>query len=109
MCQRVIVMYCGEVMEEARIEDIFVNPLHPYTEGLISTLPKFDQPGKLATIPGTVPPAGHFPEGCVFSTRCPYVTDRCKNEKPPLFETGEGHRVRCFRYEETGKEVVYAD
>ncbi len=98
MCDRVIVLYCGEMMEEAKIDDIFENPKHPYTEGLMSTLPKFDQPGKLPTIPGTVPPSGKYPVGCVFAPRCPYATEQCKAEKPPRIELGDGHAVRCFRY-----------
>ena len=98
MCDRVIVLYCGEVMEEANIDDIFENPKHPYTEGLMATLPKFDQPGHLATIPGTVPPSGKYPEGCVFAPRCRYATEQCHGCKPPLVDLGDGHKVRCFRY-----------
>ncbi len=100
MCKRVIVMYCGEVMEESETEELFKNPKHPYTEGLLSTLPKFDRPGKLATIPGTVPPSGKFPEGCVFEPRCKYACEKCKKNKPERIMVGENHYVRCFRYEE---------
>ena len=100
MCDRVVVLYCGEVMEEARVEDLFRDPKHPYTEGLLSTLPKFGQHGKLNTIKGTVPPAGKFPKGCVFAPRCPYATERCRSEeKPGLYDIGGQHKVRCFRYE----------
>ena len=98
MCDRVIVLYCGEMMEEASNEEIFNNPQHPYTSGLMSTLPKFDQPGKLPTIPGTVPPSGRYPEGCVFAPRCPYATEQCHAEKPPRVDLGNEHYVRCFRY-----------
>ena len=98
MCDRVIVLYCGEVMEEAANEELFNNPKHPYTSGLLSTLPKFDQPGKLPTIPGTVPPSGRYPTGCVFAPRCPYATEQCIAEKPPRVDLGDGHAVRCFRY-----------
>ena len=98
MCDRVIVLYCGEVMEEALIDDIFENPKHPYTSGLMSTLPKFDQPGKLPTIPGTVPPSGKYPEGCVFAPRCPHATEQCVACKPPRVDLGNGHAVRCFLY-----------
>ena len=104
MCDRVIVMYCGEIMEEAMVKDLFANPSHPYTAGLLSTLPKFGQSGALATIPGVVPKAGDFPEGCVFSTRCPYATEQCKACKPDSYDLGGGHRVRCFRYQD-GKEA----
>ena len=104
MCDRVIVMYCGEIMEEALVEDLFKNPSHPYTKGLLSTLPKFGQSGALATIPGVVPKAGDFPEGCVFSTRCPYATEQCRKCKPEPFDLGNAHKVRCFRYH-NGEEV----
>ncbi len=98
MCDRVIVMYCGEIVEEAAVKDIFSSPMHPYTAGLISTLPKFGQKGKLPTIPGIVPPAGQFPKGCVFAPRCKYATERCAAEKPGAFDAGGDHKVRCFRY-----------
>lgn len=98
MCDRVLVLYCGEVMEEAPVKELFAKPLHPYTEGLLSTLPKFGQSGKLNTIPGSVPPAGHFPKGCVFAPRCKYATEECHGCKPELHDAGDGHRVRCHRY-----------
>ena len=104
MCDRVIVMYCGEIMEEAMVKDLFKMPAHPYTKGLLSTLPKFGQSGALETIPGVVPKAGDFPEGCVFSTRCPYATEQCRKYKPEPFDLGDGHKVRCFRYH-NGEEV----
>ena len=105
MCDRVIVLYCGEVMEEATIDDIFDNPKHPYTEGLMATLPKFDQPGHLPTIPGTVPPSGKYPAGCVFAPRCKYATEQCHGCKPGLVDLGNGHKVRCFRYQEGGEKL----
>ena len=98
MADRVIVMYCGEIMEEATVTDLFKDPKHPYTAGLLSTLPKYGQPGELPTIEGMVPPAGDFPVGCVFSPRCPYATEHCKNVKPGVVQMENGHRVRCFRY-----------
>ncbi|MBQ6840295.1 MAG: ABC transporter ATP-binding protein [Oscillospiraceae bacterium] len=98
MADRVIVMYCGEIMEEATVSDLFKDPKHPYTSGLLSTLPKYGQPGELPTIEGMVPPAGEFPEGCVFSPRCPYATEECINVKPQMHTLENGHRVRCFRY-----------
>ena len=103
MCNRVIVLYCGEVMEEAGVDAIFEDPKHPYTEGLMATLPKFDQPGHLATIPGTVPPSGKYPKGCVFAPRCQYATEQCHGCKPPLIDLGNDHKVRCFRYMEGGE------
>ena len=105
MCDRVVVLYCGEVVEEAKAEDLFENPKHPYTEGLLSTLPKFGQKGRLETIPGVVPSAGKFPQGCVFAPRCKYASEKCHACKPALCELEDGHKVRCFRYteEEVGK------
>ena len=105
MCDRAIVLYCGEIMEEASTEELFRNPMHPYTEGLLNALPKPGQrDGKLYVIPGTVPPAGKFPKGCVFAPRCKYATDKCHAEKPESKVVGEGHAVRCFRYEEVQGE-----
>ena len=100
MCERAIVLYCGEIMEEASTEEIFTNPKHPYTEGLLAALPHAGQrEGKLYVIPGMVPPAGKFPEGCVFAPRCKYATERCHKEKPMAATVGDKHRVRCFKYE----------
>jgi len=105
MCERAIVLYCGEIMEEASTEELFKNPMHPYTEGLLNALPKPGQrDGKLYVIPGVVPPAGKFPKGCVFAPRCKYATDKCHAEKPEAKIVGEGHVVRCFRYEEVQGE-----
>ena len=103
MCDRVIVLYCGEVVEEAVAEDLFEHPKHPYTEGLLGTLPKFGQSERLEMIPGVVPPAGKFPAGCVFAPRCKYATEQCHAQKPGLCDLGGGHKVRCFRYEEEEK------
>jgi len=105
MCDRAIVLYCGEVMEEASTEELFRNPMHPYTEGLLNALPKAGQrDGKLYVIPGMVPPAGKFPKGCVFAPRCKYATEKCHAEKPEVKIVGDCHAVRCFRYEEVQAE-----
>ena len=105
LCDRVIIMYCGEVVEIARVEELFGSPKHPYTIGLLSTLPKFGHKDKLPTIPGVVPPAGKFPSGCVFAPRCPHACAECEAEKPQLYDTGDGHCVRCFRYRSAETEV----
>ena len=107
MCDRVIVLYCGEIMEEAETSVLFEKPLHPYTTGLLESLPQMGRRDeRLHIIPGSVPPAGKYPAGCVFAPRCPHATDRCRNEKPAMTEPEEGHRVRCFRFlPEAGKEV----
>ena len=98
MCDRVVVLYCGEVMETAAVEELFRNPRHPYTQGLMDTLPKYGQKGRLATIPGVVPPSGQFPTGCVFAPRCKYASDECAARKPEAYDMKDGHTVRCFRY-----------
>ena len=104
MCDRVVVLYCGEVVEEATAEELFENPKHPYTNGLLGTLPRFGQKGRLETIPGVVPPSGKYPKGCVFAPRCKYATEKCHSDKPTLCDLGAGHKVRCFRFaEEEGK------
>ena len=103
MCNRVIVLYCGEVVEEATTEELFENPHHPYTVGLLSTLPHFGDKGRLTTIPGVVPPSGKFPKGCVFAARCKYATEQCHTCKPALCDLGDGHKVCCFRYTEERK------
>jgi len=94
----VVIMYCGEIVETAEVEELFKRPSHPYTNGLLNTLPKFGVKDKLPTIPGMVPPAGKFPKGCVFSPRCEHACEECVNCKPELYEIGDGHQVRCFRY-----------
>ena len=104
MCDRVLVLYCGEVVEEADAELLFNDPKHPYTLGLMSTLPKFGVKGRLETIPGVVPPAGKFPEGCTFAPRCKYATERCSAKKPELFTLNDGHKVRCHRYDKEAAE-----
>ena len=99
MCERVIVLYCGEVMEEASADQLFSEPLHPYTQGLLASLPKLGhRDERLHIIPGTVPPAGKFPSGCVFAPRCEYATQQCIDNKPEKTELGAGRSVRCFRY-----------
>ena len=103
LCSRTIVLYCGEIMEEGDTESLLTSPLHPYTEGLKASLPERGTRERLHVIPGSVPSALDFPRGCVFAPRCPYATERCAAEKPPLYDMGGGRSVRCFRYEEVSK------
>jgi peptide/nickel transport system ATP-binding protein len=96
MVSRVIVMYAGVVVEEAPIGDIFSGPMHPYTAGLLGSLPKINQPvERLPMIPGTVPDPLRLPQGCRFSDRCPERFDRC-GEEPPMFRLGGSRRARCW-------------
>ncbi|MBN1885750.1 MAG: ABC transporter ATP-binding protein [Candidatus Krumholzibacteriota bacterium] len=96
MADRVVVMYAGVVVEEAPLGALFDSPAHPYTQGLLASLPRVgDRAGRLATIPGAVPDPLYRPAGCRFADRCPKRFDRC-GEEPPLFETGPARRSRCW-------------
>jgi peptide/nickel transport system ATP-binding protein len=93
---RVIVMYGGEIVEEATVNELFKHAHHPYTEGLLNAMPQVGQEReRLATIPGTVPPPTRWPKGCRFHDRCQYAWDRCLTEHPPLYQIGDGHVSRC--------------
>ena len=98
-CQRVVVMYAGKVVEEAPVEMLFGNPRHPYTQGLIRSIPRVDRAAqhkqRLEAIPGTVPSLLDPPPGCRFAGRCRYVTEICTQAMPPLKEVAPGHHVRC--------------
>ncbi|MBB4826714.1 oligopeptide/dipeptide ABC transporter ATP-binding protein [Sporosarcina luteola] len=97
---RVMVMYGGQIVEQAPTKQLLKLTKHPYTQGLLSSLPNIDQDmERLGTIKGTVPPAYNFPKGCRFSTRCPFVMDRCKESNPALTELEKDHYVRCFLYD----------
>jgi len=102
-CERVIVMYGGLIQEVAEVNDLFNNPLHPYTNGLLGSIPRPDREHKsarLETIPGMVPSILELPIGCKFCTRCTVKLDKCENEEPPLQEISPGHFVRCFVVQE---------
>jgi len=98
VCSRAVIFYCGQIVEEAKVEDLFKRPLHPYTEGLLKSLPKRGSNERLHVIPGSVPSPGHLPQGCVFNPRCPYATDKCRTEDPGYMQMGGGHCVKCWRY-----------
>ncbi len=100
VCDYVYVMYAGNVMEQAETFELFERTRHPYTQGLLKSIPKLDtKEERLYTIEGVVPNLLHLPKGCNFCNRCDQATERCFLEKPGLYETGKGHKVRCFRYE----------
>ena len=98
ICQKVIVMYLGQVVEEANVYSLFDDPEHPYTQGLIRSIPKMEgeRPERLYMIRGTVPLLSQIPRGCRFAPRCPRATEKCRGEMPALQETGSGHWVRCW-------------
>lgn len=100
ICDYVYVMYAGKVMEQAETFALFEETKHPYTQGLLKSIPKLNEKtDRLYTIEGVVPNLLHLPEGCNFCTRCQEADGRCWKEKPSLYETGDGHGVRCFKYE----------
>ena len=95
-CSRVVVMYAGEVVEEAATAELFAHAHHPYTEGLLGAMPRVGgEAERLATIPGTVPPPTAWPDGCRFRDRCPYSWERCELEHPPLYQINAAHTSRC--------------
>lgn len=101
---RVMVMYGGQVVEQAPTKKLLKQTKHPYTQGLLKSIPNLDiSTERLETIKGTVPPAHSFPEGCRFSTRCPYVMDQCLQTNPSLIELDQDHAVRCYLYEDEGE------
>jgi len=100
ICDRVIVMYAGEIVEEADVRTLFKNTQHPYTTGLMKSIPSaHETKGRLEPIPGAVPLAGEMPEGCRFAPRCAHAMDICMT-KPLLTETGADHRCRCWLFAE---------
>ena len=109
---RVLVMYAGQVVESAPTPELFARPLHPYTEGLLASVPRLDTPHprrRLHSIPGQVPAATAWPAGCRFHPRCPYAWDRCTVEEPPLLDAGKGepasHVVRCWLLAEPARRT----
>jgi peptide/nickel transport system ATP-binding protein len=105
VCDRVAVMYAGEIAEEAPIDEIFANPRHPYTAGLLAAVPNLGRAGApLTPIPGQLPRATRIPAGCAFAPRCRYANEMCTREHPPLFEVNEEHVSRCFFWHEVGQD-----
>ncbi|RKL62157.1 ABC transporter ATP-binding protein [Thermoanaerobacteraceae bacterium SP2] len=104
MAEKVAVMYGGRILEETDVETIFSSPLHPYTKGLIKSMPKLNQSKeRLYTIEGIVPSLSNMPEGCRFNPRCSEAMDICKKEEPELVPVGEKHKVRCWKAEKARK------
>jgi oligopeptide/dipeptide ABC transporter ATP-binding protein len=103
---RVAVMYAGRIVEESPVREAFYNPRHPYTEGLLRSVPRLTEEGirqrRLQTIEGTVPSLLDLPEGCKFATRCPYVIPECERGEPALLRVSETHQARCIRFEHVG-------
>ena len=103
MADDVMVMYAGKEMEYGDVRSIFKNPLHPYTQGLLKSIPRLDQDSseKLFNIKGSVPDLSEMPKGCRFCTRCPEAKELCHKQEPGLAEA-DGHKVRCWKYDAKG-------
>ena len=100
VADRVIVMYCGMIMEKTSKDKLFKNPLNPYTKGLIKSMPKVSgKKERLYNIKGSVPDPVDFPKGCRFNNRCPYAFEKCMESVPDLIEVEKDHFVRCFLFE----------
>ena len=109
-CSRVIVMYLGQIVEEADVLTLFDHPCHPYTEGLMRSIPcmEGDRTKPLYMIPGTVPLLSQIPTGCRFAPRCAYATERCRQETPQLTPVSDKQSVRCFRAAELAQKEANA-
>ena len=106
MAERVIVMYAGKIVEEGSVFDVFKEPMHPYTEGLMNSIPRMDVDiGRLHVIEGTVPSPLELPTGCYFNTRCPYAMDVCLTEQPQLQDV-EGRQVACWLHDKNRTGVA---
>jgi oligopeptide transport system ATP-binding protein len=109
LAQRVLVMYGGFMTEEAPVRELFANPLHPYTLGLLGSLPRVDERNRqrLVSIDGLPPVLYEKPNHCPFAPRCKYAIERCWNENPPLMMLGAQHKVACWVDAKTGKAHQY--
>ncbi len=106
VCDDVAVMYCGRVVEKGDVYSVFANPSHPYTRGLLSSIPKLgERVEELESIPGNVPNPKYMPKGCKFADRCAHAMDRCRAEEPGFYQVSEGHVSRCWLCEEKGGEA----
>jgi len=100
-CNRVIVMYAGQIVEEASVKDLFDYAIHPYTQGLLKSVPKINSNlNKLHSIPGNLPSPEEMPEGCSFYPRCSFATVKCKNQEPSLENFKENHYVKCWNIDD---------
>ncbi len=99
MADRVIVIYAGKIVERALVDDIFYNPKHPYTQGLLESIPQIGMNRRLIPITGTVPGPTDLAKGCYFEPRCPLAMEICRTEQPPIFGIENDHEVKCWLYE----------
>jgi oligopeptide transport system ATP-binding protein len=107
MAQRVAVMYAGKIVEEADVLTLFRKPLHPYTEGLLKSIPRIDgDKGRLHVIEGVVPNPLRLPSGCRFNPRCPYAMDICREKSPEFIQVGPTQHVSCWLRTSTASREV---
>ena len=107
ICEKMLVMYGGVVVEQGTCKEVFANPQHPYTQGLLASIPSVAvDKDELYSIEGTVPTFSHPVTQCRFSSRCQHACDRCRTEEPLLYEIGEERKVRCFLHENNKKEAL---
>lgn len=105
IADKVLIMYGGQVVEESPVDSLFDEPLHPYTNGLLNSIPFMDDDnGKLIPIQGNIPSPEHFPKGCRFADRCPQVSNRCLTAPPSLIKVDAERSVRCFLYDHKGEK-----
>ena len=97
MCDRVAIVYAGEILEIGTVQQVYKNILHPYTKGLFESLPGYSAGKRLKQIDGLMPDPSDLPPLCKFEPRCPYSCEQCKKEMPQLVDMGDGHMVRCLR------------
>ncbi|GIP29171.1 peptide ABC transporter ATP-binding protein [Paenibacillus sp. J23TS9] len=108
MADHIAVMYAGAIVEQGTVEEIFSNPSHPYTVGLLQSIPGFEgeRGGELYTIKGTIPALGNLPQGCRFNPRCPHVMDKCRQVEPGDIKIGSEHFTKCWLYEDKEKAAA---
>ena len=109
LVDRIYVMYAGNIVENCDTAELFKNPLHPYTQGLLACVPRLTGGGISAGIYGYIPSYVNPPKGCRFFNRCPHCTERCKQEKPGTYMAAENHAVSCFLYEDKGPAMERGD
>jgi peptide/nickel transport system ATP-binding protein len=106
VCQRVVIMYAGRIVEQGNVKTIFKHPKHPYTQGLFQSIPRLEsKQTKLYSIKGSVPKPGTITKGCTFAPRCPLSFDRCFQAEPPLYQADTGQLARCYLAEEGGEKL----
>lgn len=108
VCDRIMVMYAGRIVEEAQVQEFFTRPGHPYTIGLLASRPHLQIERDIPAIPGNVPDLINRPTGCPFHPRCRWATEICIRQDPPLLDIGNGHRTACHHVEDVARDIAAA-